>query len=68
MNSKLLLVILAINLGVGSILGGNLVDFAYSEKNPQAECINGQNEGFIGKEQKGDAYKFSKDTCQTLSK
>lgn len=43
-------------------------DLAYSEKNPQAECIKGQNEGFIGKEQSGSAYKFSKDTCQTLSK
>jgi hypothetical protein len=39
-------------------------DFAYSAKNPQAECIKGQNQGFIGNEQKGDAYEFSKDTCK----
>lgn len=43
-------------------------DLAYSAKNPQAECIKGQNEGFIGKEQKGEAYEHSKDSCQTLSK
>jgi hypothetical protein len=43
-------------------------DVAYSDKNPQAECIKGQNQGFIGKEQSGEAYQFSKDTCQTLSK
>ena len=43
-------------------------DFAYSAKSPQAECIKGQNQGFIGNEQSGDAYEFSKDTCQTLSK
>ena len=30
-------------------------------ENPQAECINSQNEQFIGNEQKRDAYKFSKD-------
>lgn len=40
----------------------------YSEKNPQLTCINDQNEGFAGNEQKGDAYKFNKDTCQELSK
>jgi hypothetical protein len=43
-------------------------DSAYSAKNPQAECIKGQNQGFIGNEPSGDAYEFSKDTCQTLSK
>ena len=43
-------------------------DFAYSAKNPQAECIKGQNQGFIGNEQAGDAYEHSKYTCQTLSK
>jgi hypothetical protein len=37
-----------------------------ADKSPQAECINSQNEQFIGKEQSGDAYKFSKDTCQSL--
>ena len=42
--------------------------WAFSEKNPQAECINGQNDIAIGNEQKGDAYKFNKDTCQQLSK
>ena len=43
-------------------------DFAYSEKNAQAECIKSQNQVFIGKEQSGGAYEASKDTCQTLSK
>ncbi len=43
-------------------------DVAYSEKSPQAECIKGQNQAFVGKEQSGGAYQFSKDTCQTLSK
>ena len=33
-----------------------------------AECIKEQNQGFIGNEQKGDAYEFSKDTCQELSR
>ena len=68
MNVKIPLVILVIITGIGIISGGNLLHFVYSDKNPQAECINGQNDGFIGKEQKGDAYKSSKDTCQTLSK
>jgi hypothetical protein len=40
----------------------------FADKNPQAQCINNQNQGFIGKEQSGTAYKFSKDTCQTLSR
>ena len=43
-------------------------DFAYSEKNPQAECIKGQNQVFIGNEQKGDAYENAKDSCQILSR
>ena len=38
-----------------------------ADKNAQAECINEQNKGFVGKEQSGDAYKHSKDTCQGLS-
>ena len=43
--------------------------WAYSEKkNPQVECINGQDDIAIGNEQKGDAYKFNKGTCQQLSK
>jgi hypothetical protein len=55
-------------LGLVSVVAIITPDFAYSAKNPQAECIKGQNQGFIGNEQKGDAYEFSKDTCQTLSK
>jgi hypothetical protein len=50
------------------VLGVFLLHPAYSEKNPQAECINNQNVLFIGKEQSGSAYKSSKDTCQSLSK
>jgi hypothetical protein len=46
----------------------NIVNPVFADKNPQAECIKGQNEGFIGREQKGEAYKHSKDTCQELSK
>jgi hypothetical protein len=55
-------------LGILVLFAVMAPDFAYSAKNPQAECIKGQNQGFIGNEQKGDAYEFSKDTCQTLSK
>jgi hypothetical protein len=52
-----------------SVLGAtDIVYPVFAEKNPQAECIKGQNEGFVGNEQKGDAYKQSKDTCQELSK
>ena len=46
----------------------NIVHPVFADKNPQAECIKSQNEGFIGNEQKGDAYEHSKDTCQSLSK
>ena len=46
----------------------NMAHPVFADKNPQAQCINNQNQGFIGKEQSGDAYKFSKDTCQTLSR
>ncbi|MGA8106894.1 MAG: hypothetical protein WB815_09590 [Nitrososphaeraceae archaeon] len=46
----------------------NIVYPVFADKNSQAECIKGQNEGFIGSEQKGEAYKHSKDTCQELSK
>jgi hypothetical protein len=63
-----ILFILAITLVIVLIAGINLKDFAYSEKHPQAQCIKSQNEGFIGKEQKGDAYELSKDSCQALSK
>ena len=52
-----------------SVLGAtDIVYPVFAEKNPQAECIKGQNEAFIGKEQKGDAYEHSKDACQELSK
>lgn len=60
-----ILVIFAVVAALGLVL---TPDLAYSAKNPQAECIKGQNQGFIGKEQSGEAYEFSKDTCQTLSK
>jgi hypothetical protein len=43
-------------LGLVSVVAIITPDFAYSAKNPQAECIKGQNQGFIGNEQKGDAY------------
>jgi hypothetical protein len=29
----------------------DLVNFAFAAKHPQAQCINGQNQGVIGKEQ-----------------
>jgi hypothetical protein len=57
--------ILAIMI-IGTFTLVDLVNFAFAAKNPQAQCINEQNQGFIGKEQSGDAYKFSKDTCQQL--
>ena len=44
----------------------DLVNFAFAAKNPQAQCINEQNQIFIGKEQSGDVYKSSKDACQQL--
>ena len=40
----------------------------FRRQKSQAECIKRQNEAFISEEQSGDAYKFSKDTCQELSK
>ena len=40
----------------------------FRRQKSQAERIKRQNEAFISKEQSGDAYKFSKDTCQELSK
>jgi hypothetical protein len=55
-------------MGLMALVAAIAPDVAYSEKSPQAECIKGQNQGFVGKEQSGDAYQFSKDTCQTLSK
>jgi hypothetical protein len=59
--------ILAI-VAIGTFAVVDLVNFAFAAKHPQAQCINEQNQGFIGKEQGGDAYKFSKDSCQQLSK
>lgn len=61
-------IVTTIILGVGLLLAVNFLQFSFSEKNPQADCINNQNGLFIGNEQKGDAYKSSKDTCQSLSK
>jgi hypothetical protein len=54
-------------IGIMALVAIIAPDFAYSAKNPQAESIKGQNQGFIGNEQAGDAYEHSKDTCQTLS-
>jgi hypothetical protein len=42
------------------------VNFAFADKNPQARCINEQNQAFIGKEQSGDVYRSNKDVCQQL--
>jgi hypothetical protein len=53
---------------VGIFTPVDIANFAFATKNPQAQCVNDQNQGFIGKEQSGDAYKFSKDSCQQLSK
>ena len=61
----LLFIVVALGLLISAT---NIVYPVFADKNPQAECIKGQNEGFIGNEQKGDAYKHSKDTCQELSK
>jgi hypothetical protein len=58
--------ILAIIMITGTFTLVDMVNFAFATKNPQALCINEQNQGFIGKEQSGDAYKFSKDICQQL--
>ena len=44
----------------------NAVYSVFADKNPQAECINSQNDQFSGNEQKGDAYKHNKDVCQSL--
>jgi hypothetical protein len=60
--------ILAILMMIGTFALVDSVNFAFAAKNPQAECINGQNQGFIGKEQSGDAYKSNKDVCQQLPK
>lgn len=55
-------------LGIRLLFAVNFLQFGYSEKNPQADCINNQNGLFIGNEQKGEAYKSNKDTCQSISK
>jgi hypothetical protein len=62
-----LLVIVAVASGL-LISATDVVHHIFAEKSPQAGCSKGQNEGFVGKEQSGDAYKHSKDACQTLSK
>lgn len=53
-------------MAIGTLTAVDLVNFAFAAKNPQAQCINEQNQVFIGKEQKGDAYENSKDSCQQL--
>jgi hypothetical protein len=40
------------------ISASNIVSPVFEDKNPQADCIKGQNEAFIGKEQSGDAYRI----------
>lgn len=55
-------------MAIGALTAVDFVNFAFAAKNPQAQCINEQNQGFIGKEQKGDAYELSKDSCQQLGK
>ena len=67
MKCNLMLLFIVVALGL-LISATNIVYSVFADKNPQAECIKGQNEGFIGSEQKGEAYKHSKDTCQELSK
>jgi hypothetical protein len=51
---------------IGTLTVVDSVNFAFATKNPQAQCINEQNQGFIGKEQSGHAYKSNKDVCQQL--
>jgi hypothetical protein len=67
LNKVTILGILAI-ITIGTFTVVDLVNSAYADKHPQAQCINEQNQGFIGKEQSGTAYQHSKDTCQQLSK
>jgi hypothetical protein len=67
MKCNLMLLFIVVALGL-LISATNIVNPVFADKNPQAECIKGQNEGFIGNEQKGEAYKHSKDACQELSK
>jgi uncharacterized membrane protein YjgN (DUF898 family) len=67
MKSKTAIVAVMVLLGIIAIIN-LIITEAFADKNAQAVCINQQNQGFIGKEQSGDAYKFSKDTCQTLPK
>ena len=67
LNKVTIFAILAI-MAIGTLTAVDLVNFAFAAKNPQAQCINEQNQAFIGKEQSGGAYEFSKDSCQQLSK
>lgn len=55
-------------MAIGTLTAVDLVNFAFAAKNPQSQCINEQNQLFIGKGQSGEAYEFSKDSCQQLSK
>lgn len=61
-------IVATVILGIRLLFPVNFLQFGYSEKNPQADCINNQNGLFIGNEQKGEAYKSNKDTCQSISK
>lgn len=67
-SAKVAVLAVLITMTAATLAVVDLLDVAFAVKNPQSECITGQNEGFIGKEQSGDAYKTSKDACQQLSK
>ncbi|HSN95849.1 MAG TPA: hypothetical protein VLR10_01510 [Nitrososphaeraceae archaeon] len=44
-NLMLLFIVVALGLRISAT---NIVYPVFADKNPQAECIKGQNEGFIG--------------------
>ena len=53
MNTKTVFTI-AIIMTAGLVISTtttNIMNFAFADKSPQAECIKKQNQGFVGKEQ-----------------
>ena len=59
-------IMMTLAMSIVAVISATNIVPVFADKNAQAECINNQNELFIGNEQKGDAYKQSKDTCQQL--
>lgn len=65
---NLILIFAVVVAPVLLISTSKIVHLSSQTKNLHVVCKTGKNESFKGKEQCGDAYKFSRDTCKELSK